>query len=87
MSLSSDESCKKTRKKLDEGQNICYAKCICRIQAGGMRIKMLNDEICKVRDDLNKAIEENKDYDEIYRISIKLDELIAKFYQKDVKNA
>ena len=45
--------------------------------------KMLNDEICRVRDKLNKAIEENADYDEIYKISVELDELIANFYQKN----
>ena len=27
-------------------------------------IKMLNDEICKLRDKLNKSIEDNEDYDE-----------------------
>ena len=45
---------------------------------------MLNDEICKVRDKLNKAIEKNEDYDEIYKISVELDKLIAKFYQKNI---
>lgn len=43
---------------------------------------MLNDEICKVRDKLNKRIEQDANYDEIYKISVELDELIAKFYQK-----
>ena len=43
---------------------------------------MLNDEIYKVRDKLNKKIEENADYEEIYKISVELDELIAKFYEK-----
>ena len=47
---------------------------------------MLNDEICKIRDKLNKKIEENGSYDEIYRISVELDKLIAKFYQKNKKN-
>ena len=42
---------------------------------------MLNDEICKLRDKLNKKIEENASYDEIYKISVELDELIAKFYK------
>ena len=42
---------------------------------------MLNDEICKLRDKLNKSIEENASYDEIYKISVELDELIAKFYK------
>ena len=44
---------------------------------------MLNDEICKVRDKLNKSIEEGKEYDEIYKISVELDELIAKYYRKE----
>lgn len=42
---------------------------------------MLNDEICKLRDKLNKKIEENASYDEIYKISVELDELIAKYYK------
>ena len=42
---------------------------------------MLNDEICKLRDELNKSIEENRDYNEIYKLSVELDELIAKFYR------
>ena len=41
---------------------------------------MLNDEICKLRDKLNKKIEENASYDEIYKLSVELDELIAKYY-------
>lgn len=46
---------------------------------------MLNDEICKKRDELNKSIENNDDYDKIYKISVELDELIAKYYmQADV---
>jgi hypothetical protein len=43
--------------------------------------RMLNDEICKLRDELNKSIEEEKDYDTIYNLSVKLDELIAEFYR------
>lgn len=42
---------------------------------------MLNDEICKLRDELNKAIEEDKDYSIIYDLSVKLDKLIAEFYK------
>ena len=42
---------------------------------------MLNDEICKVRDKLNKSIEENDSYEEIYKISVELDELIAEYYK------
>ena len=42
---------------------------------------MLNDEICKLRDKLNKSIEEGKDYEIIYKLSTELDELIANFYK------
>ncbi len=46
---------------------------------------MLNDEICKLRDKLNKSIEEGKDYNVIYKLSIELDELIASYYDKNNK--
>ena len=41
---------------------------------------MLNDDICKLRDKLNKSIEDGEDYSIVYKLSIELDELIAKFY-------
>lgn len=44
---------------------------------------MLNDEICKLRDKLNKSIEEGQDYNIIYKLSIELDELIAEYYLKN----
>ncbi len=43
---------------------------------------MLNDEIRKKREELNKSIEENRDYSEIYKISVELDELIAEYYRQ-----
>ncbi len=43
---------------------------------------MLNDEICKKREELNKSIENNDDYDKIYKISVELDELIARYYME-----
>ena len=46
---------------------------------------MLNDEICKLRDKLNRSIEQEEDYSVIYQLSIDLDELIAKYY-KDSKD-
>ena len=46
---------------------------------------MLNDEICKLRDKLNKSIEEGQDYTIIYKLSTELDELIAKYYRKTKK--
>ncbi len=47
---------------------------------------MLNDEICKLRNKLNKSIEDGEDYEVIYQLSIDLDELIAEYY-KDQKKA
>lgn len=41
---------------------------------------MLNDEICKLRDKLNRSIEQGEDYSIVYQLSIELDELIAKYY-------
>ena len=41
---------------------------------------MLNDEICKLREELNKSILNGQKYDEILQISIRLDELISEFY-------
>ena len=43
---------------------------------------MLNDEICNLRDKLNKSIENGEDYSIIYNLSVELDELIAKYYNK-----
>ena len=47
---------------------------------------MLNEEICKLRDKLNKSIENGDDYDVTYRLSVELDELIAKYYKNLVNN-
>lgn len=47
---------------------------------------MINDEICKLREKLNKSIEDGENYDYIYQLSIELDELIAKFYRQEQKN-
>ena len=43
---------------------------------------MLNDEICKLRDELNKSIERGDDYKKIYKLSVELDELIASYYRR-----
>lgn len=45
-------------------------------------IRMLNDEICKLRDKLNKSIEEGQDYNIVYQLSIELDDLIAAYYEE-----
>lgn len=44
---------------------------------------MINDEIRKKREELNKSIEENCSYDYIYKISVELDELIAEYYREN----
>ena len=46
---------------------------------------MLNEKICKKREELNRSIMENKDYSIIYKLSVELDELIAEFYRKEEK--
>ena len=47
---------------------------------------MLNDEICKLRDKLNRSIEQGEDYSITYQLSIELDDLIAQYYQ-ELKNS
>ena len=42
---------------------------------------MLNDEICVLRNKLNDSILHGEDYEVIYKISVELDELIAKYYR------
>ena len=44
---------------------------------------MLNDEICKKREELNSSIEQGKDYSIIYKLSVELDELIARYYKEN----
>jgi hypothetical protein len=43
---------------------------------------MLNEEICKLRDKLNESIISGADYSIIYKLSVELDELIAKYYSE-----
>ena len=43
---------------------------------------MINDEICNLREKLNKSIENGDDYSIIYELSVQLDELIAEFYRQ-----
>jgi len=45
---------------------------------------MLDEKICDLREKLNKSIEKGKDYDDIYNISIQLDNLIADYYKKTI---
>ena len=46
-------------------------------------IYMLNDEICKLREKLNESILTGQDYTITYKLSVELDELIARYYRRD----
>ena len=41
---------------------------------------MIEDEIKKLREKLNKSIADDEKYEIIYKLSIELDELISKYY-------
>lgn len=41
---------------------------------------MLDEKICKLREELNNSILEGKDYNIIYKLSTDLDDLIAEYY-------
>lgn len=47
---------------------------------------MLNDEICKLREKLNESIIQGNDYSITYKLSVELDDLIAKYYRDDIIN-
>lgn len=47
---------------------------------------MLDEEICKLREQLNESIINGEDYSVTYKLSIELDELIAKYYKEKSKN-
>ncbi len=46
---------------------------------------MLNDEICKLREELNNSILTGQDYSVTYKLSIELDELIAEYYKEELQ--
>ena len=43
---------------------------------------MIEDKIKRKRKQLNESIEKNKNYEDVYRLSVELDELITEFYKK-----
>ena len=45
---------------------------------------MLNDEICKLREELNNSIINGQDYEVTYKLSVQLDELIAEYYRTEL---
>jgi len=48
---------------------------------------MLNDEICRLRDKLNESVLNGNDYKVTYRLSVELDELIARYYRMKMANS
>lgn len=43
---------------------------------------MIEEKIKRKRKQLNESIEKNKNYDDVYKLSIELDELITEFYKE-----
>ena len=43
---------------------------------------MLNEKICKLREELNQSILTIQDYSITYQLSVELDELIAMYYRE-----
>lgn len=46
---------------------------------------MIEEEIIKLREKLNKSIANDEKYEIIYQLSIELDELITKYYVNKVQ--
>lgn len=46
---------------------------------------MIDEKICRLREKLNKSIQDGEDYDTIYKLSVELDELIAEYYNNKEK--
>ena len=49
------------------------------------KIALLNEEILELRRKLNESVITKKNYNETYKLSIELDELIAKYYGQKLK--
>ena len=45
---------------------------------------MLNDKICRLREELNNSIITGQDYSITYDLSIQLDQLIAEYYRVEL---
>ena len=48
-------------------------------------IVLIDEKICRLREKLNKSIQDGEDYDTIYKLSVELDELIAEYYNNKEK--
>lgn len=60
---------KYTKEKKDEKRRVVF---------------MLNEKICKLREELNNSILTGQDYSVTYELSIELDKLIAEYYQVEL---
>ena len=47
-------------------------------------VLMLNDKICKLREELNNSIITGQDYTVTYELSVRLDDLIAEYYKEEL---
>lgn len=47
---------------------------------------MLDEKICKKREELNKSIETKQDYSITYKLSVELDELITEYYKEYISS-
>jgi len=45
---------------------------------------MIDEEILELRRKLDESIVKEKDYEKTYRLSVELDELITKYYNKNL---
>jgi len=43
---------------------------------------MLEDEIKRKREELNESIEKHEKYEDVYKLSVELDDLISEFYKE-----
>lgn len=46
---------------------------------------MLEEKIKRKRKELNESLENHKGYEDVYRLSVELDELITEFYKESKK--
>lgn len=46
---------------------------------------MLDEKICKLREELNNSILTGQDYSITYELSIRLDDLIAEYYKMELE--
>ena len=58
-----------------------------KVRVKGEMLSMIDEKILELRKKLDKAIANGQSYDEIYKISVQLDEAIWKYYCKTSRGA